>query len=179
MDRLLVSLGHSIVPEFKIMPTTQELQMRIVNCIIFLIFGMTVCGFVMGTLISCHSSESKDMTAINSICWLKQSVEITRNVSELKNITKMSFNSEDFRFTDQGLKTVHELIHSKKVSMPVYKTCEHVLFIALAVIVSYSMPYFIASTFDKKDLTDLTKGKLFNCQKKCAWWLDLLIQQPL
>ena len=165
MDRLLVSLGHSIVPEFKIMPTTQELQMRIVNCIIFLIFGMTVCGFVMGTLISCHSSESKDMTAINSICWIKQSVEITRNVSELKNITKMSFDSEDFRFTDQGLQTVNQMIQSKKVSMPVYKTCEHVLFIALAVIVSYSMSYFIASSFDKKDLTDLIKGKLFNCQK--------------
>ena len=159
MDRLLVSLGHSIVPEFKIMPTTQELQMRLVNCTIFRIFGMTICGFVMGTLISCHSSESKDMTAINSICWIKQSVAITRNVSELKNITKMSFDSEDFRFTDQGLRTINQLIQSKKESMPVYKTCEHVLFIALAVIVSYSMSYFIASSFDKKDLTDLIKGK--------------------
>ena len=159
MDRLLVSLGHSIVPEFKIMPTTQELQMRLVNCTIFRIFGMTICGFVMGTLISCHSSESKDMTAINSICWIKQSVEITRNVSELKKIPKMSFDSEDFRFTDQGLRTINQLIQSKKESMPVYKTCEHVLFIALAVIVSYSMSYFIASSFDKKDLTDLIKGK--------------------
>ena len=159
MDRLLVSLGHSIVPELKIMPTIQELQMRIVNCIIFLIFGMTVCGFVMGTLISCHSSESKDMTTVNSICWIKQSVEITRNVSELKNITKMSLDSEDFRFTDQGLRTINQIIQSKKESMPVYKTCEHVLFIALAVIVSYSMSYFITSSFDKKDLTDLIKGK--------------------
>ena len=159
MDRLLVSLGHSIVPELKIMPTIQELQMRIVNCIIFLIFGMTVCGFVMGTLISCHSSESKDMTTVNSICWIKQSVEISRNVSELKKITKMSFDSEDFRFTDQGLRTINQIIQSKKESMPVYKTCEHVLFIALAVIVSYSMSYFITSSFDKKDLTDLIKGK--------------------
>ena len=121
---------------------------------------MTVCGFVMGTLISCHSSDSKDMTTINSICWIKQSVEITRNLSELKNITKVSFDSEDFRFTDQGLRRVNQMIQNKKVSMPVYKTCEHVLFIALAVIVSYSMSYFIASSFDKKNLNDLIKGKL-------------------
>ena len=89
-------------------------------------------------------------------------MEITRNVSEKMNITKITIDSEDFSFTDHGLQTMNQLINkSSKISIPVYKTCEHVLFIALAIMVSYSMSYFIASSFDKKDLTDLIKGKIF------------------
>ena len=159
MDRFLLSLGTSILPEFKIMPTCQEVQMRIVNSTIFLVLSMTICGFVMGTLISCHSNDSSDISSINSICWLKQSVEITRNISEKMNITKITIDSEDFSFTDHGLQTMNQLIKTTKVSVPVYKTCEHVLFISLAVMVSYSMSYFIASSFNKKDLMDLIKGK--------------------
>ena len=160
MDKLLFSLGHLILPDFKILPLCQEIQTRAVNCIIFLIFSMTLCGFVMGTLISCYSSDSKDMSAINNICWIKQSVEMTRNIYEKRNITEITMDSEEFSFTDQGLRKINEKIQSRKKSMSVYKTCEHVLFIGLALIMSYSMSYFIASSFDKKDLTDLIKGKI-------------------
>ena len=156
MDHLLTSIGNLLLPKFKLMPATQEFQMRSVNCIVFLIFSMTICGFAMGTVISCYSTESKDMSTINGMCWAKQAVEVFKTLS-IMNATKVG--KKEFRFTDQGLTSNNIYIQSQKQSIQVYKTCEHVFFITLAVIMSYSTSYCIASYFNREDLNDLIKGK--------------------